>query len=86
MRATRMLFRTFKGRGFRGDVDAFIPDAPANAGFCVCYSHIGQHSEASRGYYLKATRPATPAERLPLVRELQRIYGPIRILRRMPRR
>ena len=40
----------------------------------TCYAHIGQHGEASRGWY-RTARPATPEEIAPLLRELQGIYG-----------
>jgi hypothetical protein len=33
------------------DVVAFFPYAEANHGMLVSYAHVGQHSEASLGYY-----------------------------------
>lgn len=86
MTATRMLFRTVKDGDFAGNVDAVIVDAPATPGHVVGYAHVGQHFEARPSYYRDRTRTATPEERRSLVRELQRIYGPIRILKRMPAR
>ena len=29
----------------------FFPELPANLGMILCYSHFGQHSEASLGYF-----------------------------------
>lgn len=84
MPATRMVFRTTKRGPFKGDVDAVILGYPVAPGKLVCYAHVGQHSECWREWYRDETRPATRTERAALVRELRRIYGPIRILRRLP--
>lgn len=45
------------------DVDLFLPADPANPGMIGVYAKIGQHAEASIGYYLTRRKPRTPAER-----------------------
>ncbi len=76
----RVLFRVI-----RGEVEAFLPDVPANPGNIMCYAHIGQHSEASRGYYGMG-RPATPREYAPLKRELESIGYKLQVVKRLPPR
>jgi len=57
-----------------GEVTAVFPEAAASQPWFVgCYSHIGQHSECGREWYL-STRPARPAEYAPLLAELREIY------------
>jgi hypothetical protein len=60
-----VVFRTIEG-----EVNAFLPCVPANRGMVMCYAHVGQHSEASLGYYRKG-RPSTIQEYDPLLRELR---------------
>lgn len=83
MAATKMIFRVFNAHP--RDVIAFIPDASANRGYVGSYMHVGQHSEADYHGLLSRTRPATKQDRAPLVRELRGIYGPIRIIRKLPK-
>ena len=68
-----------------GPCEAFIVDASANPGHVMCYAHVGQHGEASLGYYRYRTRPATPEEYRGLQRELNRIGYIVRPMRRMQR-
>lgn len=57
-----------------GKVIAFMSELPANYGKIVCYTHIGQHSEASIEYYHN-TETALPSEYEPLHKELKAIYS-----------
>lgn len=66
---TRVLFRMFKGY-----VLAFFPDLPGRTDSydsCECFDHIGQHDTADLRGCIAASRPATPEEYAPLVRELE---------------
>lgn len=78
MKPNRVIFRKFK----TGGVIAWLPDEPANFGFCMSYMHIGQHGE---GNYPADTVPATVAEYAPLWQELRRIGYRLRIVRRLAR-
>lgn len=82
MSATKMIFRVWNDKA--RDPIAFILGYQCNPGRVMSYEHVGQHGEADYGLCLTRTRPATRSERAPLVRELQQLYGPIRIIRRMP--
>ena len=56
---------------------AFFPHALANPGFLVNYAHVGQHSEASLGYYQQTKAPRTSAQKAmvaELREEVTRIY------------
>ena len=74
MERISVIFRADKRGEHKGTVTAVFPDLEANAGAYVCYAHIGQHSECSRGWYVSETRPATPDEYRDLLRELRGIY------------
>lgn len=54
-------------------VEAFFPYGPANRGNLQCYAHIGQHGEASLGYYQRSKRCA-PSQYAELLAELRSIY------------
>lgn len=41
----------------------------------VCYAHVGQHGECSLQWAHQNTRPATPDEYAPLLRELEQRYS-----------
>lgn len=67
----KVIFRTFHSGG---EVIALFPEVPVDNqyGHCVSYAHVGQHGAASvdlSGY----TRPSTPEEIAPLLRELEAI-------------
>jgi hypothetical protein len=59
-------------RAFKGEIVALFPDLPADveARHCTCYAHVGQHSAANLAYVLRHSRPATVAEKRPLLQEL----------------
>ena len=61
-----------------GNVVAFLPELPANHGNIVCYTHTGQHGEASMNYYGE-TRTAKPEEYATLHEELKAIYNDIEL-------
>jgi hypothetical protein len=71
-------------RVIRGEVNAFIPDIKANAGNILCYAHVGQHSEASLGYY-RLGRLATPEEYAALKAELESIGYKVKVIKRITR-
>ena len=65
---------------------AFLPDVPANPGFVMSYEHVGQHSEASRGFYLKETTPLRdplPYDALALLSELRNLGYSLRVVQRI---
>lgn len=57
------------------EVTAVFPSLYPYPGRMVCYAHIGQHSECCDAWYYNRTRPATPEEYTPLLKELQQVYG-----------
>lgn len=67
-------------------VVAFMPDAETNRGMIMCYAHVGQHSEASIGYYRQNTTPVEQPmciDAVDLICELERIgYEPKIVQRR----
>lgn len=68
---TRVIFRVWK------DVDqaviAIFPEIAGNHGWeCSMFEHIGQHGDGDIRGVIEKTRPATPEEYAPLVRELER--------------
>jgi hypothetical protein len=70
MTKSRVIFK----KDSTNDVVAFLLDVPSNYGSVVCYSHVGQHSEASLGY-ARDCKPATPEEYHALAMELQNSVG-----------
>jgi hypothetical protein len=68
-----VIFR--RDRGKDGDVTAVFPTLPysVNGLYWTCYARMGQHSSCGVDWYY-STRPATPDEYAPLLRELQGIY------------
>jgi hypothetical protein len=71
MESTKVIFRTFK-KG--GEVIAMFPETPGGvSGFtCSSYMQVGQHGDAWAGA-IPGTRPSTPEEKAPIMRELERI-------------
>lgn len=88
-----VIFRAERSGQFKGEVTAVFPTEVWNArGDVTCYAHNGQHGGCSLEWYHR-TRPATPAEYAPLLKELRSIYetshgenDPVIILRVMRRR
>jgi len=68
-----VIFRKFKSEQ---DIIAFFPQQvnPYN-GLMMSYQHIGQHGEADYKGLLSITVLASKDEYLPLLIELQKIYG-----------
>jgi hypothetical protein len=64
---TRVIFRTWPN----GDVIALMPDEDFDGRRCTSYMHLGQHGGASYPLVVRLTRPATPEEYGPLLRELE---------------
>lgn len=76
MNTLRVIFRAEKS----GEVVAVFPDTQGRsdpnrrgANRLTCYAHIGQHGDASVGWY-RTTRPASPDEYAHLLAELRGIY------------
>ncbi len=51
----------------------FLPQDAANYGRIVCYSHIGQHSEADVAYYTNDTKPDKINACADLIREYENL-------------
>ena len=69
------------------EVVAFFPGASANKGMVMCYSHVGQHCEASYDFYLKNCRACYEKEYRPLMKELEDLFGyRFKIMKRMTRK
>lgn len=72
---TKTVFRIYPD----GDVIALFPQIAAdNYGWlCSSYMHLGQHGGADTLCVVSQTRPATPKEYRPLLKELKQLgYGP----------
>lgn len=84
-----VIFRADKRGELKGDMTAVFPTLESNYGHCVCYAHIGQHSECSAEWYWDETRAAKPDEYAGLLAELRRIYDcdgdSLAVRQRMPR-
>ena len=76
----RVIFRKWKDTE---DIIAFLPDDPANYGYCMAYEHVGQHGEADYYGLLDITVPATPEEYQDLLEELQSIGYDLKVYRRL---
>jgi hypothetical protein len=70
-----VIFRAERSGEFKGQVTAVFPTMPGTHSRydVTCYSHVGQHGTAARGWY-NETRAATPAEAADLLDELRSIY------------
>lgn len=66
---TPVIFRKDRSTG---EVTAVFPTLPEIAYTVRCYAHIGQHGSCNRAWYI-CTKPATPDEYAPLLRELVQI-------------
>jgi hypothetical protein len=69
-----------------GDVIALMPYEPHNDRFCTSYQHVGQHGGAYYAGVIRDTKPATPDEYAPLLRELRQIGYRVRVIKRATRR
>ena len=83
---TQVVFRVW--RNTRCGVIALFPTvAHDHAGYmCTAYEHVGQHSEASRGFYLKETTPLRdplPYDALALLSELRNLGYSLRVVQRI---
>ena len=79
----KIIFRKFK----EGDVIALFPTEPAtlDPNECTSYQHIGQHGAADVRGMIQATRPALPAEFVPLLAELESIGYDLKVCKRVSR-
>ncbi len=69
----------------QGGIVAFLPDIPTNLGMIMSYMHIGQHGEASLGFYHECLK-ALPHEYKELADELTNIGYNLDIKQRLVRR
>ena len=65
---TRVIFKISRWN----ECVAFLLDCPANIGFVLSYAHIGQHSDASMGFFNECTL-ATEEQYKDLYEELSSI-------------
>lgn len=61
-------------RKIDSEIIAFFPEIAVRSGYIMSYMHIGQHSEASIGFYYE-TKIATAEEYTPLLEELKGVYN-----------
>lgn len=83
---TIVVFRAWRSDG---NVIALFPELPHDLSgrFCTSYAHVGQHGAASYTHCIAITRPATPAEYAPLLKELRAIgYDNLIVRKRWQRR
>lgn len=71
MEKLKVIFR--KIDSIDSEIVAFFPELPANTTCIMSYMHVGQHSEASMGFY-HTTKTATKEEYMPLLEEPKRVY------------
>lgn len=90
MKAEIVIIRTFKHSKrlvcHDGDTIALFPDINEGEGRCQSYMHVGQHAPAYYDGIMSVTRPATPAEAAPLIRELLSIGYRLIVRTRQPAR
>lgn len=70
---TPVIFRMFNEPDayWQRDLIALFPTVDEGMGKCSSYIHIGQHCGADYHRVIDVSRPATPEEYAPLVRELE---------------
>lgn len=81
----KVAFRADKHGTFKGEITAVFSGEPGtrNGLDLMSYAHNGQHGACSPEWYRGRTRPATPEEYAPLLRELQRIGYAVTVVRRV---
>lgn len=67
----KVIFRKTNGN----EIIAFFPEIEANYGCIMSYMHLGQHGEASIGFYMNNTKKAVESEYKYLLAELKDIYN-----------
>lgn len=76
---TKVVFRKFKD----GDIIAVFPEISYNYVHIMSYQHVGQHGDCVP-WIASFTKPATPKEYAPLLKELKAIgYTNIRVMKRI---
>lgn len=83
---TPVIFRVFAGKdAIPYEVIALFPALVGDRSVLTCasYQHVGQHGSASIRLFYEGTRPATMAEYMPLMKELERQgYGDLHVYQR----
>ena len=80
---TRVIFKNTPKRNGLVEAIAFLVDCPANPGNILSYMHVGQHGEASRGFFYDCT-PAKPEEYADLKKELEFVGYDLQVRTRLP--
>ena len=84
---TKVIFKMARYPGGEREIIAFFPGAPANRGCLVCYSHCGQHDEASEEFYATRCENAAPKQYALLKKELECLCGyRLRVVKRISRK
>ena len=86
---TKVIFKMarYDDRSLGEEVLAFFPGVASNRGMVMCYSHVGQHGEASYDFFLENCRPCSEKEYGPLKKELEVLFGyRFKIMKRMTRK
>jgi hypothetical protein len=75
---TQVMFRFW-----RGEIIALFPYIIADhKGGVMSYMHVGQHGGADYNGIIKGSKPATPAQMLPLYEELESIGYNLEVVKR----
>jgi hypothetical protein len=84
---TKVIFKMARYNDGERELIAFFPGATANRGCIMCYTHIGQHEEASEEFYATRCASATPKQYAPLKKELECLCGyRLRVVKRISRK
>ena len=84
---TKVIFKLARYPGGDKEIIAFFPGASANHGNIMCYTHNGQHDEASEEFYHMNCRNCTESQYAPLKRELETHYGyRLKVVKRITRK
>jgi len=84
---TKVIFKIARYPDGERDIVAFFPEASANSGRILCYSHYGQHGEASDKFYTTRCKNATPKQYAPLKKEMEVLCGyKLKIVKKITRK
>ena len=84
---TKVIFKEARYPGGEREIIAFFPGETANWGCILCYTHHGQHGEASEEFYYMNCRNCTESQYAYLKRELETHYGyRLKVVKRMTRK
>ena len=72
---TKVIFKMARYPDGEREIIAFFPEATANRGCIVCYTHNEQHGDSSYEFYATRCKNVTPKEYVPLKKELEKCFG-----------